>query len=674
MKLKYQSFYKLALFLILVAFVAASFVLTPRMGLEMTNRTVTQAIRYHDCYELINASGKKFDDVQEYFDFENGLLKNLRNGGINAIMVFDGTLQRLARTGAVELEIYDDVVVAKETHSRIFDEVVAGAKRRYGDKIKLVGESPERMMYFYGNTKPVDMNNMKLQRAVQQLPLGIMTHEMQRFYKLGFNLILVPENIEGITTADIDDFFARQKNAAVPVYGMMPTHYDTFGGPNLFNYVASRMERQHFIMQEHFTQLGFFPNAGQIKLAEERNYNVLRAYTIDHLEMAKLNYKDALRRWAIADDERNIRVNIIRFFLKSNDLIDTNLNYVKDITKSVENRGYRIGLAKPLEIFFPNRVLLIPIIAGIVAAFMLLCQSIFGWSYSCTVMFWGIVTGLGLFGNFVSGTVTHQIMGFLAAISFPVLSVYRITDMLDDIDDVPVLQLLANCAISLLLAVIFSLCGACLLAAILTDPRFLLEISFYRGVKLTFTLPLLLILIVCLKKYDILGYRNCETWSEYCSQTKILLDKCLTFDMFVKMLLFVVFVGTAFYVFIGRTGHSWQLPVPQFELTMRYWLEEHMYARPREKEFLIGHIAFCLMVLANHKNWTKFWRLMLVIGATIGQVSLVETFCHMRSPFLMSVARALGGYVFGIIIGLIVVLVIIKLKEALSGNSGETEN
>lgn len=673
MKLKHQSFYKLALFLIFVALVAASFVLTPRMGLEMTNRTVAQAIRYQDCYELINASGKKFNDVQEYFDFENGLLKNLRNVGINTVVVYDGTLQRLARTGAIGLEIHDDVAIAKETHSKIFDEVIAGAQRRYGDKIKLAGEAPERRMYFYGNTKLVDLNNMKLQRAVQQLPLGIMTHEMQRFYKLGFNLVLAPENIKGITVKDIDSFFIRQKNASVPIYGMMPVHYETFGGPKLFKYVASRMERQHLVLQEHYTQLGFFPNEGQLELAKERNYNVLRAYTIDYFEMNKLSYKDALRRWAVADDERNIRLNIIQPILNGKDLLATNLQYVKEISQSVEKRGFRIGLAKPFEIFSPNRALLIPIIAGIVAAFMLLCQSIFGWSYNRTIVFWGVVTGLGLFGNFVSGTVTHQIIGFLAAISFPVLSVYYVTDMLDDIDDVPVLQLLANCAISLLLAVILSLCGACLLAAILTDPRFLLEIDFYRGVKLTFILPLLLVVLIWFRKHDTLGYRRCETWSDYCCQTKALLKQCLTLRMFWKILLFIVVAGGISYVFIGRTGHSWQLPVPQFELNMRYWLEENMYARPRAKEFLIGHIAFCLLVLANHKAWSKFWRLMFVIGAAIGQVSLVETFCHMRSPFLMSVARALGGYAFGIVIGLIVVLIGLKISEIYSGNDGETE-
>ena len=667
MKLKSQSFFKLAVFMIFVALVAASFVLTPRLGLETTNKTVAQAVRYQDCYELINAAGKYTADVEAYYETEIDLLKRMRRNGINSIVLTDATLERLARTGAVGLEIQDGTAIVSETHSNIFEEVLEGAKRRYGDRISVGGEYPERKMYFVGDTKPVDRYNMHLRRAVQQMPLGIMTHELQKLYKLGFNLIVAPENFEGITEKDVEDYFDRVKGAQVIVYAMMPAHYSTFGGTALANKVASLMGRQYLVLQEHYTQLGFFPNVGQLELAQQRNYSVLRAYTIDCREMDKLSYEEALRRWAVADDERHIRLNIIQPFLKGKDLIGTNLKYIQEISQSVQKRGFSIGLARPFETYFPNRVLLIPIIAGIVGAFMLLCQSVFGWGYGSTVVCWGIVTGVGLFGNFVSATVTHQIMAFLAAISFPVLSMYYISDMLDDIDDVPMLQILANCAISLLLSVFLSLCGACLLAAILTDTRFLLEIDFYRGVKLTFLLPLLFILIICLRKYDVFGFRNCVTFEDYRNRLKVLVRQWLTVKNVILTLLFLGFAGFALYVFIGRTGHSWQLPVPQIELTMRHWLEEHLYARPRVKEFLIGHVAFCVLVLACHRSWPKLLKIFLIIAATMGQVSLVETFCHMRSPFLMSMARAAGGYVFGVVIGILLVLVLIEIGEFADG-------
>jgi len=666
MKLKHQSFFKITLFLVFVALVAAGFVLIPRMWVEMTNRTVAQAVRYQHCYELLKAADKASTDVREYCEKESHLLKEMRRSGINSIVLTDATLQGLARTGAINLKITDGVAIVSEIHSHIFDEVVEGAKRRYGDKVSVTGKSPKRKMYFRGNTKPVDWYNMKLPRAVQQLPLGIMTHELRKFYRQGFNLIVGPENFKGITKRDVDDYFLRLKGTNVPVYAMIPARYSSFGGTELADYVAERMERQFLVLQEHYTQLGFFPNVGQLELAEKRNYSVLRAYTIDYFEMSKLSYEDAVRRWDLADDERNIRLNIIHPILKGNDLIDTNLRYIKDITQRVENRGFRIGLAKPFETYFPNRILLIPIIAGILAAFMLLCQSIFGWGYGITVLCWGIVTGVGLLGNFISGTLTHQVMGVLAAVSFPVLSIYYVTDMLDDIDDVPLMQILANCVIGLFLAVCLSFCGACLLAAVLTDTRFFLEIDIYRGVKLTFLLPLLLILIIGFKKYDILGFRKCISAKDYFAQIKTLVCS-LTWKKVMLSILFLAAAWGFLFVFLGRTGHNWNLPVPEFELEMRHMMEKYMYARPRIKEFLVGHVAFCLLILACHKAWPKFVKMFFVVVATIGQVSLVETFCHMRSPFLMSVARGAGGYILGLMVGILLVCIavnICKLRDA----------
>ena len=661
---KKYSFYKFTIFMVLVGLVAASLVLTPRLGLEMNNRTVAQAINYEECYQLLKASGKYTTDVEAYFALENDLMRNAKNAGVNTIIVPDASLSSLARTGAVRLEIENGVVSAYETHANIFDEVVAGAKRRYGSKVHIYGESPYRVLQFDKDMQPFSPNNTKIKYVVQDLPLGIMSHELRKFYKLGFNLVVAPQNIPNLKKKDVDDYFVRLKKAGVPIYGMMPRHYTTFGGPDLYEYVAERMERQYFILQEHYTQLGFFPYVGQEELVKARFYDAIRAYTIDWREMKKITFEDAVRRWAVADDERHIRMNIITPFLQgSDDLLTYNLNYLKEITKRVEKRGYTIGYARPLEVYFPNRVLLIPIIAAIIAGFVLLCQMLFNWTFSTSIMIWGIITGVSLFGNFVASTVTHQMLAFLAAVGFPALATLRITDMLDSLQDVPVVKILANGAISLALCVFFSLCGACLLGAILTDARFLLEMDFYRGVKLTFILPLILVGILYLKKYDMLGFRQCLTSGDYWQRIKYLLHECCNWKTLLKIGFTLLILAIVFYVFIGRTGHSWQIPVPEFELNMRYWLEEHMYARPREKEFLIGHIAFFFLVLGYHKNWPRFVCLILAVVAAIGQVSLVETFCHMRSPFAMSVARALGGYVFGTVLGATLVWAFVKLGE-----------
>ena len=91
---------------------------------------------------------------------------------------------------------------------------------------------------------------------------------------------------------------------------------------------------------------------------------------------------------------------------------------------------------------------------------------------------------------------------------------------------------------------------------------------------------------------------------------------------------------------------------------MRALLEQLMYARPRQKEFMIGHPAFFLTVLAVYRCAPRWWQFVLVCGAVIGQGSLVQTFCHMRTPVIMSFIRALDGYASGAALGIIAVVAV----------------
>ena len=88
------------------------------------------------------------------------------------------------------------------------------------------------------------------------------------------------------------------------------------------------------------------------------------------------------------------------------------------------------------------------------------------------------------------------------------------------------------------------------------------------------------------------------------------------------------------------------------------FLENVLYARPREKEFLIGHPAFYLMVAALYRKWPQLLHFFLVIAAAIGVGSMVETFAHIRTPFLMSFIRGINGWVTGMVIGIGLIIAI----------------
>ena len=195
--------------------------------------------------------------------------------------------------------------------------------------------------------------------------------------------------------------------------------------------------------------------------------------------------------------------------------------------------------------------------------------------------------------------------------------------------------------------------GATLNAAIMGDNRFFLEADIYRGVKLTFIMPVLLLLLLFLRRYDIFGGESLRPAGLFAQFVRICKARVtLGHIVILGVLLFVV------YIFVGRSGHTGGVPVPAIEIKLRQFLEQVMYARPREKEFMIGHPAFFLAVLAAYRKAPNLCKLMLVLGAVIGQGSLVQTFCHMRTPAIMSYARALDGYALGAVLGIFAVLLI----------------
>jgi hypothetical protein len=215
-----------------------------------------------------------------------------------------------------------------------------------------------------------------------------------------------------------------------------------------------------------------------------------------------------------------------------------------------------------------------------------------------------------------------------------------------------VMKILFHGTVSLTTAVAFALVGGLYIASVLADVRFLLEIEIFRGVKVTFVTPLLLVIAAYLARYNLFEVEGRQDAKGIWRQILKILD----YPVYFKTLLIFAFACLAAWVFVGRSGHTAGVPVPAIELKFRAFLENVMYARPREKEFMIGHPAFLLAVMAVLRGWPRFLHFALVIIATIGLGSLVETFAHMRSPVFMSFVCALDGLELGVVLGILAVV------------------
>ena len=63
-----------------------------------------------------------------------------------------------------------------------------------------------------------------------------------------------------------------------------------------------------------------------------------------------------------------------------------------------------------------------------------------------------------------------------------------------------------------------------------------------------------------------------------------------------------------------------------------------------------------------YKKNIKYAPFMLILGS-IGTMSTVNTFTHLHTPVFYSILRSIYGFLFGAIIGFLVIFVISKLEK-----------
>jgi hypothetical protein len=181
-------------------------------------------------------------------------------------------------------------------------------------------------------------------------------------------------------------------------------------------------------------------------------------------------------------------------------------------------------------------------------------------------------------------------------------------------------------------AALISVIGIWLIVTILVGNQYLVKIDAFRGVKLIYIAPIIFMI----------GY---ALWGNI----KTLMRLSIRYWHLVVLILLS---GVAFY-YISRTGNSGS--VSAIELKLRHSLEQILYVRPRTKEFLIGFPLYVLGVYIARFN--KRIALYIFIPGVIGYLSIVNTFTHLHIPLYLSALRSVYSLSFGLIIGLIFIVV-----------------
>lgn len=671
--MKHFHYNKILIAVILVGLVAALFIDMQRYQVEEQNKSIELIMDYEDLVELAEKEGVAPEKV----------MAQAKEAGVTSLAVYETTFKKLnvngkasAVNGSVLLTNYQTGAMTdpgwrqlvesgqiKGTnvyvtghHQQTFQEVKQDLLRRLGsDRVRELVVSGQRVLEVKANYE-----------AFEKMDLGMPTDEMAAVNAAGFYVLARPTNYNQCTKADIDAFFKRLDGYKVS--GIVFSGTQTLGAPDESEYMAEQMLKRDLTlgMIEGVTQLQFYPQTGMLDIAKAMDYRSARLYSIPKDEQLKMKVEEAITRWSTTDDERNIRFNLLKTFEKpatGMTLLETNMSYVKGVRDVLENQGFIMGRAGVFESFYPSSLLRALVMVGAAAAGVLYLSLVIPGLkskqvYGMLIVFALIAAVPVLMGH---GNKIRLVASLASANLFPAISVLWMLDKIRDRE--PQLKaglprMIGTAILALFACSAISYVGAAYLSASLADTEYLLEVNIFRGIKLTFILPIILVAIGFLQRFDVFDGKMDDT-EGFLDQFKRLLDVPVK----VKTLLGLFLVLVAAVVFVARSGHTMGMPVSATELKMRAFLEQVMYARPRTKEFMIGHPAFLLAAMAWFRKWPTMVLFVLVLAAVIGQGSMVETFAHMRSPIFMSFARGIGGIGLGACIGAVcMVLVDLWLK------------
>jgi len=341
--------------------------------------------------------------------------------------------------------------------------------------------------------------------------------------------------------------------------------------------------------------------------------------------------------YLLAVRDRNDRMLFLHLFLSGQeDLISYNEEHIREITNLIKNRSiinnFTFENAASFNAIKGNRILSFIVSLGILWCLIRLIiiakiPDKAGLGIVCTGFAGMIIMAL------LNFPLYRDMANFAIAVLFPLSGLYGEIKRDKYIEKARFQDIFRYSAEGFIKATVISFFGAVLLWGVCADTEYLLGLKQFRGIKLLYILPYILMIILLIKDKHGLSLK------------KPILS--------LGNLLMLAILGTIFYVLINRTGNFSVIPIPKWEISFRIWLENTLPVRPRTKEFLIGFPALLVgegLKILGYEKYSNWFYLI----ALLGLVSMVNTFTHFHISSVISIIRSLEGIIIGMMIGAVV--------------------
>ncbi|SDY46969.1 DUF5693 family protein [Tindallia californiensis] len=713
--MKNFSFDKMLILLLVISMVSGIMVINQRMNIESEHKQIEIYIDYYEIKELAE---------QSEYSFEWWLSKFKELGATHVVLEEDslGLLRQELEPLSVEvgrdilrewnwerfapeslvhyhsetgIDDYDVVVMTEEKD--LYDKISNGLISRYKEeRFTLLEEGETYAVVIHGSindavfTEPQQLEDtdgrsyMWEQRVhssqLNRLSLGFNPDKVEVIKNAGLEIMPRPHGYKDWTGEKYIDALIED----MAFYDIEPSVM-FFSGRQIPGYVDGSISKleSHLIenginlgmietsfQREHLELDGFDELANGMKHHSVRVFNiwpfVQQRYQFYHYEGAE-EIENTLYR---AVTERNIRVIYFKPFMENPNVYITDAAEYEKTFERFEERisrhGMSLGEASTFSEHQAGLIWILLMVVGVAAGMVLVMKKLL----PLPNMLWGILLVLvisALFGLWMlRPTWGEKLIALAGAVIFPSLGMHYFCEDLWKISLMEkkqkALQAFSIGILILLKVTAISAIGAIIVAAVLSDVRYLLEMDIFRGVKIAQLIP---IGVFALQFMYFFGYKRKEE-EVYSPQIRLYEIRSLLMEnikiIYVAVLGLVMITG---YVYLARTGHEGNLQPLELEMIIRNFLEEKLLVRPRTKEFTV---AFPALMLGGYIASLRFKSLLFLTGmaAVIGQTSIVNTFSHLRTPVYVSVIRTIYSLIASVpffaayLLGLMMLVAIFK--------------
>lgn len=619
--------------LVLAAGVLASlYVAAMRWDLERSHDRVAIVIDYEDAQKLSLLCGHAADQV----------LGALREAGAEACAVYEDTLAGLEEEGRLSLRRgAAGSMVAISPDPDLLRRI---ARHVHG---RLPGQEildPQPYLSGPGAAEYA----LDLPAAAVQYPalgLGFDPAEIVSVAGAGLSLVARP-SAQGVATAQ-GAAFVIEETAATGAEAVV------FAGAFVLGYRDNLKDVAELLAERQlpYASLEFGKQYGDAGLSRHLRGQVLRAHAITETEMITMSPREAGERFLRAARERGIRLLYVRLFLHgSSPALEKNYEYIADMYKRLSSAGFTSEMPQPLPRMRLSVTWRLAGALGVIAGGLLLLTNLLPLSGRTLLLLACLGVMLAACGLSTTPVLTRKVFALLAALIFPTLALARLRP--GSAAELDTIRQAAGTVLRQYLACAgLSLCGAALIVGLLSDTSFMSHTDLFSGVKVSLWLPLPMVAVIHLGQLYGRGESVADQWRRSLQNwAGVLRGPVLYWQVVI-----IIGVLAAAALILLRSGHEMGVGASDVEMRFRDALERALVVRPRQKEFLVGHplliLTLGLIALGRVRG---MW--LGLMGAAIGQTSMVNTFCHIHTPLSVSLLRTFHGLWLGAVLGLLLLI------------------